>query len=441
MGNEKEVIILNKPFLGGWLNGEGKIGHEIIDFFLADNGKYYVYNNPWGACPKTIWVGIRDNENEYGLKKTKDEEYIAKYMVLTGGAHAMGDGENGEDESTNKKGKSKTFNILYVIELKEKIHRKNTGKNLETNQNAIKEIITTKKIKYNGVPLYDIYQSDDSLYLTFEAERIYEAVDILPFTPPQYNFQRNKGYIKSDIYADDYNLLLNLIKDNIGGKLKEMPLQRLGDANESSYHAEKTFLDLIGSTDSEQAFTNMLHALLNDNEVFNHFCQHFQSKGDVIFVGSDYKVEREKRVEDGRMDICGDSEKQRVIIENKIYSGLNGLDEETHTSQLSTYYYKWGKVEGKEEPLCFITAPDYRKAEIEAEIEKFDPSMKKIYKIITYREIADFIEKNKTLLEGDKLISLLFDQIINAFRKWSYKSREELYADLFLQATKDSQKA
>ena len=70
MANEKEVIILNKPFLGGWLNGEGRIGHEIIDFFLADNGNYYVYNNPWGVCPKDTWVGDSEEKNSYGLKKS-----------------------------------------------------------------------------------------------------------------------------------------------------------------------------------------------------------------------------------------------------------------------------------------------------------------------------------------------------------------------------------
>ena len=154
------------------------------------------------------------------------------------------------------------------------------------------------------------------------------------------------------------------------------------------------------------------------------------------------------------MDISGESKTQNVIIENKIDSGLNGLDEikekdaegnerAIHITQLYTYYHEWGKAGEKKEPLCFITAPDYRKAEIEAEIDKFDSSMKNIYKIITYGEIAEFLKKQeiKELFKNDDLISLLYDQIVNAFRKWSYKSREDLYADLFLKATEGCKKA
>lgn len=456
MEEEKKVIILNKPFLGGWLNEEGRIGHEIIDFFLADNGKYYVYNNPWGVCPDDIWVGDRD-KNDYGLVRTDKEQYVAKYMVLTSGAHTSVGKKNGEDDSSKK-----TFNILYIIELKAKIHRYNTGsdknKGLAEGQKNVASVIEEKEIKYNKKSLVEIYGEDDSLYLTFEANKnsVYKVKDgkILSFTPKKYNFQRNKGYLKSEGKDDkdckeDYETLNKLIEDEIqkvkDGKdciLEKVTLTPLlPDRNAKNYKAEKTFLDLIAYTDSEQAFTNMLHALLKNSEVFKKFCKEFKKDGAYFAEDVDFKVEREKKVENGRMDISGESKTQNVIMENKIDSGLNGLDEKAHTSQLSTYYYKWGKVEGKEEPLCFITAPDYRKAEIEAEINKFDSGMENIYKIVTYGEIADFIEKNKTLFEDDKLISLLYNQIVNAFRKWSYKSREDLYADLFLKATKDSNNA
>ena len=461
MANEKKVIILNKPFLGGWLNEEGRIGHEIIDFFLADNGKYYVYNNPWGVCPDDIWVGDSEEKNSYGLKKSNGkntETHIAEYMGLTSGAHASID-EEGETEtdSSNKDKKHKTFNILYVIKLKAKIHRFNTGKDknkgLIAGQKSVATIIKDNDIRYNNRLLNEIYREDDSLYLTFEADKdsVYKVKEgkILSFMPEKYNFQRNKGYLKEDDKncKEDYETLYKLIEDEMQNVkksenendkgadciLEKVTLKRLSsDQKAKNYHAEKTFLDLIGYTDKEQAFTNLLYTLLKNNDVFKKFCEEF---GDIHFPEEEtFTVEREKKVEKGRMDISGESKTQNVIIENKIDSGLNGLDEKAQTSQLSTYYYKWGKVEEKEEPLCFITAPDYRKAEIDAEIKEFDPSMNNIYKIVTYGEIADFIEKNKMLF-GDKLILDLYNQIVDAFRKWSYKSREELYADLFLKAT------
>lgn len=38
------------------------------------------------------------------------------------------------------------------------------------------------------------------------------------------------------------------------------------------------------------------------------------------------------------MDVCAESRSQRVIIENKVYSGLNGVRPADNTTQLSTYY-------------------------------------------------------------------------------------------------------
>ncbi len=442
--NEKKVIILNKPFLGGWLNDEGKIGHEVIDYFLSDNGNYYIYNNPRGACPNDIWVG-NDDRNNYNLTRTSTENYIAKYMVLTSGAHSLRKkkkGDDNDDDNTNTVGS--TFNILYVIELAAKIHRGKTGKDLGTSQKGIRKTIEKENIRYNGILLNEIYQSDETLYLTFEASKIYKANDVISFTTKRYNFQRNKGYIKSDDYAEDYQALIELIeKSKEDKKLVDWKVYRLDETPASNYHADKTFLDLIAFTDNEQAFTNMLHFLLSDNKVFKQFCKTFQSKGSEKFIEDDYKVKREMEVDNGRMDICGESANQKVIIENKIYSGLNGLGEDNHgvsISQLSTYY-QWGcKVGNKElpnKPLCFITAPTYRVNEIEAEIEKYDPSMKDIFHIVTYNEIADFIEANKDLFT-DNLVLSLFDQIVNAFRKWSYNSKEDLYADMFRKATSRS---
>lgn len=481
--NDKEVIILNKPFLGGWLDGEGRIGHEIIDFFLADNGKYYVYNNPRGGCPDEIYA-VEDTVNN------KTNKYLAKYMVLTSAAHMQekpdgkkqdenddneqGDNDGSGENPPKKQDNPKNFNILYVIKLKRKIHSKHIGNDFTNNQTAIKKIIDKevgtnektkepiKGISYNGVPLYKIYPEDETLYLTFEAEAIYKVKEnqIWLFEAKKYNFQRNKGYLWSDTdnkhnNKEDYDALANELKYEIDladkkdsiGKLKKMELTRLepeennSDGVNNSYE-KKTFLDLIGFTYNEQAFTNMLYALLKNNEVFNRFCKECSAEGE--FIKGDYTVSREKIVENGRMDICGESHLQRVIIENKIYSGLNGIDKTNTTSQLSTYYNRWGKDGTKKEPLCFITAPDYRKSEIEVEIKKFDKEMEDKYHIITYSKIAAFFGKSeiKELFnkEENKLIYSLYDQIVNAFGKWSYNDKQDLYAGMFLAATEEANK-
>lgn len=52
----KNVIILNKQFLGSWLDNEGNIAHEIINFILDDNNNHYIYNVPYGECRSDIWI-------------------------------------------------------------------------------------------------------------------------------------------------------------------------------------------------------------------------------------------------------------------------------------------------------------------------------------------------------------------------------------------------
>ena len=109
--SQKNVILLNKPFLGGWLNNKGNIGHEVIDFLKTDDENYYVYNIPWGVCPDDIWIeGTRD------LQQMGREKYIGKYMVLTSESR-------GHD-----------FDILYVIKLSEKLHRFHTTKDKDKTQ-------------------------------------------------------------------------------------------------------------------------------------------------------------------------------------------------------------------------------------------------------------------------------------------------------------------
>ena len=409
------VILLNKLFLGGWLDKQGNIGHEIIDFLLTDKGEHYVYNNPLGVCPKDIWID--------GTKfpRSKEEKYLGKYMVLT----------------SEKRGKE--FDILYVIELAEKLHRfsapKNKTKLRDIQKKIQQDIIKNRDIKYNGKYLYDIYKNDDSLYLTFKGEKIYKADTPITFEETTHNFQRNKGYIYDDKDPDDYKKLITLIEDSIkNGTLKAFKPRNVSPSQIGQSNANKTFIDLIKQEYNEQIYTNILHSVLEQGDLFKNFCDKFRN--DKTFNSTaNFKVFRETKVVDGRMDICAESNSQRVIIENKINSGLNGLRPADNTTQLSTYY-SWGEKGKQTEPLCFVVAPDYRKAEIEKEIKKEDPNMANIYKIIPYSEIAGFIEDQykSSFIPSTYSHYSLMPQIIDAFRNLSVP-KEDLYARMFLDAT------
>lgn len=414
MGN---VILLNKPFLGGWLDKKGNIGHEIIDFLKTDYGDYYIYNNPWGVCPDDIWVDGTKN-----LVRNKRECYIGKYLVLTSE-------ERGND-----------FDILYVIELEEKLHRYHTTTLVDKtyfrkSQEAMVKIMHDRLIMYNGKYLDKIYKDDDSLYVTFKGKRIYKAIEPILVTGLEYNFQRNKGYLYDDKFPDDYNYVENLINDSIyNGRLVEFTPRKANNETIAKLNARKTFLDLIALQDNEQVFTNMLYSILKQGDLLKRFCNRF--KEDKFFdSNSTYNVFRETKVVDGRMDVCADGKNQRVIIENKVYSGLNGIKSYDNTTQLSTYY-NWGK-EKELEPLCFVIAPNFRIEEIKREIIKLDSDMQNIYLIKTYGDVASFIEDEfeKGNLNSSYEFYDLIPQIISAFRNLSYLTKEDLYARMFLEAT------
>lgn len=428
MEKEGKVILLNKPFLGGWLNAKGHIGHEIIDFLQTDDGEYYVYNNHIGSCPNDIWI-----EGTTGLKRSREEKYVGKYLVLT----------------SEKRGDD--FDILYVIELAEKLHRYGAPtKNkilLRKNQAEVKKIIRERNIKYNGKYLDEIYTDDDSLLVTFKGAKIYKAIKPIVFLETEHNFQRNRGYLYNDREPEDYNRMLKTIEAAIengklldkgqipdGDILQEFTPRSVSKDQIGQLNANTTFINLIQQEDNEQIFTNILYNILEQGELLKHFCERF--RGDKNFSSEEaFIVLRETKVVDGRMDVCAESENQRVIIENKINSGLNGVRPADNTSQLSVYH-RWGSKK-KKEPLCFVVAPNYRCSEIKREICEKDPDMKDIYQVKTYGDIADFIEDEMKAgnIPQSYAYYFLLPQIVDAFRNLAYTTKEDLYAKMFLSAT------
>lgn len=422
-----KVIILNKIFQGSWNKQEGNISHEIIDFFKTDKGEHYIYNDPWGHCPPEIYVGEKESNKEI---------YEAKYMLLTGTG-------------------TRDFELLYLIELKEVLHHFSSGKASKNNRDIIvSKYIKPREIKYGGVSLDQIYgKDDDSLLVTFQASAIYKPKKRITSGLPQqykkgegYVFQRNKGYINNKEYKNDYDNIISLIEDNEGNvdsntwtKL-ELPTINPSDliTQRQNKQSQKTFLDMIYKTDSEECFTNMLYSILSQKDLFYQFCNEF--KADTQDISNiPFKVEREKVVSNGRMDISGEAKSedtvyQRVIIENKIWSGLNGVNERKKITQLSTYYDLWGKEDNTRpilEPLCFVIAPNYRIRHVEEEINDLDPAMKDVYGIIPYSKIADFIEKHMNQIEQ---YSEYVKDCLLAFKKHAYENEQELFTQLFKDA-------
>ncbi len=402
-----KVYILNKIFDGSWNDIEGNISHEIIDFVATDSGEYFVYNVPYGTCP--AWINVKGDDS---FNKGSHE---AEYLLLT-------------SETRNK-----TFSIFYRIKLIRKVHNisytRKWHEDAKKNE-VMRSIYEENHMYYGGRLISDLIDNTTPL-VTFEAECIEMPAEPIDITLSEYRYQRNKGYIKSDVYSKDYKTIDERLNDS---RWIRVGLDTLDVRKERNY-SSKTFLDLILKNKSEECYTNMLYSVLNEPGMLQRFCRRFAPKK-TLDERDQFTVFREHSLVKGRMDICADNGYQRIVIENKLESGLNGINKADSSSQLSKYYDWAGDVEMSQ--ICFITAPDYRISsshsvrlgQLAREIRTYDPQMLDKYILISYGEICDFLEENKEDIPENYEYYRYLDDIIVAFRRHSYPTKSEYYRSL-----------
>lgn len=439
---KKSCILLNKIFEGSYTDNFTNIPHEIIDFFKADNNKYYVYNNPFGDF------------------SSKHEDYKPEFLILT-------------SATLSKENKVK---ILYLIKLKEALHpygydrRYVSDSKFRNSQNYInqQEIIKNNisdKIKYGDYSLDQIYGKKDKTYMvTFEAEWIKEPTDeiIYEFSKSKgdYNFQRNTGIVHSDDPHNAYKELLGIINNN---KWKEISLEKIEKKDIEDFKKkqnpikQKTFLDFTLKVESETCYTNFIYNIFAENpKLVNKFIRKYYPKnklGKNFDTEEFYIIYQEHPVFEktgktrkfaGRMDISGESGTYRFCIENKIYSDIV-VDKDGRT-QLGRYFDNWTNgteiINGEEQkytPISFILVPDEEKEKIQTQINQLDENEKKLinknYKIITYNKMYDFFtdEEIKKIMKKKKnsFSAKFYDDIVELFKRMG-ETKHERTKRLFL---------
>ena len=424
---QKKCFILNKIFEGDWNDKEGNISHEIINFFQTDKGRLFAYNEPYGSLPNDIFC------SQDGFKG--NSKYLAEYLLLT------------------SRTKNKKFYIQYRIKLKKRLHilkyvRDKGSAEWQNNKGEISKIVNDEDICYGGVSLDTIFSDNfDCLLVTFEAEKIEIPEQPIYIDNLKYNFQRNKGYIRSDKYEDanqitDYKRIEE--KLNSTKWIDYNPQGILYEDVSSLSKTKKTFLDLILKVNSEECYTNILYSILNYKDFLTRFLNKFKMANSKISTKK-FDVKRETGIVNGRMDICAESEDQRIVIENKVHSGLNGFEvieedidrkndnevienEDNSKTQLAKYFI-WANVKndqnGNFNPVCFITCPDYHRSEIENEIKAKDTSMISKYILVKYSQIVEFIIDNINDIDEDYEFFDYKNDLVEIFKKHSQESKKE----------------
>ena len=432
--NEEEgCIVLNKPFIGGYIDRSNENeAHELINFFLDDRGKHFIYCSPYGQ-------NVANAENRH-----------VEYLVF----------------ASNKKNGS--FYIEYIVKVARILHTVSLPKQASKNEEAIKRKIANAEkqineklqllgyvngiedVKYGGISIKELFtDSIKVIPLTFLAEAIYKIKEPIKvgFADEEgrednfdYNFQRNFGYITSESKNKEaYDELKIKIDSIIKTDKVEIQTLKKFDLNKNFTIKKATFIDLISMFRQEECYTQILYKLFDyKKELLGEFIKFLTTEkviewDDAVLHGLEIKAEYViKGV--GRLDLYAYNASVNIIIENKVDSGINyikGKNAEEKADQLKRYHEYFEKMQGRRNIYILICPNEnisYLKAEIK-NLEKKDETEEsyKSYKIVGYKLVYDFFfNKKKSLYEAaDFEYATYIDDIIEIFRRLSL-SRQQM---------------
>ena len=382
-------IIINKMYVGAYLSEGDNIGHEIINLYKADDGKNYIYLNSQGT------IELSHGENSITVLLVR--KFASKtYKVL-----AKAEGVTILDFADSKLPREERYKGQVALGL-----------------------------TYGGISLVDLFnenlyhgslQEEKNAYTTFVADKVIKPKNQIYITDDAsvsggntYFIRTNKGFGKQtlrefynenekpDSFAD-----LNQIIENSELWEDANTTQAISELPELQKDPYFNFLKIIRQEDNELAFTNMFAYFFDINrEAFSHFAREVLH----IDVQTDFSIEREKR----NIDLLISDKNNAIVIENKIKSSINGIDDrhdiysDQVQSQLKKYYQFVTSDDEyrKKTASCFIFSPNYNRIDL----SKFSCGEK--YTIVYYREVYNFFVENRNLYEVP-----YFDDFINAMYK------------------------
>ncbi len=383
-----DIVIFNNAFTGKYgKEDSNNLPHEFVNFLQADDDKYYIYITPYGTINKDV-----------SLDKIK---VILFYSSV---------GE-GVVEITGKA----TGPFLAV----------DNPQNIKYGKVSLQEInrLNTKDSKSHlTMCAQSIYAPTRSIFVTLKGEGKYFS------TLNPINFQGLKKLTNEKVEKINNTSMISYCKyDSVTENFKNFinnsgcwkPVEKFDSIKINGF--TDNFFSITKRQNKENMFSDMLCYLFASNkQLLAEFCESVLKINKPI----DYKLEREKN----RMDLRIISENSYIIIENKIKSDINGLEykDDSKTkyktdnkgkliSQLSKYYEVALNEMNRDcnKVKCFILKPNYNPL-CEKDLEdKYSHGDK--YKIITYKEISDFLTSSNRLKANEN--NYFYLDFINAIQK------------------------
>ena len=387
----KAGIVINRMYVGDYLSEN--LGHEVINFFKADNGRHYIYLNATGNFAK-------EHENKIGYMLFV--KYYDKGLVEVIGMAKGLEEVPGANMSLNRSGVDKE-----IWEMQKDYIDKEGG------------------ISYAGVSILDIFNNAEqqSIFITYKADKVYRIKSsirrFIRFSNADENRGSNlptdeviqlgehkqaKASLKQYIYpsdSSDYDSLFALFNDS---SLWEDKVVDEVDVDNLSIKSQRkvSIFDICKIQNNENCFSDALKYFMKQSEYYELWKEFFAKYG--IDLQKNFTVAREesakikstewnrKNPSGGRVDLLIRDGENIVVIENKIKSDINTIATDGDDStQLNRYvnYVNW-LVKNNEgaKPHFIILTPSYNSPTIK------DENMAKMYSIIKYADLYNFLEEH-----------------------------------------------
>ena len=425
----KETILMVFMFRGKYLTN--MLGHEIINLFKADDGKHYIYVNPWGNISK-------DQANKIGtilfVRHTNNYqvEVIAKAWDLS----------NPFAGSTD----------VHVHEYGRKDkNKKRKGYDQKLKDVKDKQREACKEIRYGKISLTDIFSFNDPddkqhILVSFKAGqfRRTKRTEVISYNDEKVDMgEMPRQTLKSYLEKGDkgYDQIKTLIENE----------EKWEDSDDSQTISENkreedsmSILNVIGKADDELAFSNWLHYYFKKNAILNSFAK------EVLGLNNAFSVKTEVLREEKHIDLLvkDNENKQMLVVENKIKSGINGRQVSSlnksdskadATNQLDKYKEVTREIANEEGiPLekinYFLFLPNYSSI-------KYDETLNECcgYTVIKYKKIYMFFEKilekykKGTLGKQDYFEIIVLDQFVKALKRHISSYPDSLFEDTYRQ--------
>ena len=355
----KEILI-NQLFAGRYLDEGENIGHEVINLFRDDNGNHNLFITPSGR--------VNGHDLEYILfVRNVAARRTVEVVGLAAGICCITDEE-------------------------------------------------MKSVRYAGVSLDQIFSNNTyhgeidpfTNHITYRAERFLLPARRVFITLEEHsdfdeytvclNSERQviipqgmREYYSNEVDSIAYGELKKLIEDN--DLWRENTTEKLVPDGAVQNKAP-SFLEVIRKEDDENIFSNLLSYFF---EYSHRSFQKFSADPDLLGIAdmsASFVLYREIM---DRVDIWIESEKDIIVIENKIKSGINGVTGDDY-SQLNKYREKAEKEAAlhNKRTHYYIFAPDY------ARLDLSQFGLRDVYKIIRYSQIYSFFVKEAETYIADR---------------------------------------